>query len=200
MTHTLHRKGIEKDLKKDYVILAMLATDINDNYDDSRQKLIRIGEILNEHNPINIMSEIGWKTSSTITAAYGDIEAVKKIIHALKEEELGISIVITGLISEIKNALREENLDIHTVHFSLGTFGCRKSELLPSEKLLEITTMCGHHTVSPQSITHYVDLIKRGKTTVEKVAIKLTRPCVCGIFNTSRAIQILNTLIKKKKE
>ena len=46
MTHSLHRKGIEKDLKKDYVVLAMLAADVNDKYDDSRQKLIKIGEIL----------------------------------------------------------------------------------------------------------------------------------------------------------
>jgi hypothetical protein len=199
LTHTLHRKGIEKDLKKDYVILAMLSAGINDNYGDSRQKLIRIGEILNEHNPINIMSEMGWKTSSTITAAYGDIETVKKIIHILKKEDLGVSIVISGLISEIKNALREENLDIHTVHFSLSFHGHLKKELLPQEKILEITTMCGHHTVSRQSITHYIDLIKQGKLTVKKAAGKLAKPCICGIFNTSRAIQILNTLIIKKK-
>jgi len=195
LTHTLHRKGTEKDLKRDYVILAMVAAGINDKYDDSRQKLIRIGEILNEHNPINIMSEIGWKTSSTITAAYNDIENIKQIIQILKQEDLGISIVISGLISEIEKTLKEVELDIHTVHFSLGTFG--KSELLPSEKLLEITTMCGHHTVSPQSITHYADLIKRGKTTVEKAANKLTRPCVCGIINTSRIIEILTTLVKE---
>lgn len=195
MTHTLHRKGIEKDLKKDYVILAMVAAGVNDKYDDTRQKLINIAEILRKHNPINIMPEIGWKTSSTITAAYGDVETVKKIIQILKDEDFGISIVISGLISEIKKSLEEVDLEINTVHFSLGNFG--PSELLPSEKLLEITTMCGHHTVSPQSITHYVDLIKRGKTTVEKAANKLTRPCVCGIINTSRIIEILTNLVKE---
>jgi len=195
LTHTLHRIGIEKDLKRDYVILAMLAAGVNDNYDDSRAKMIKIGEILNEHNPINIMSEIGWKTSPTITAAYGDIETVKKIIQILKEEDLGISIVISGLISEIEKVLKEVGLDVHTVHFSLSFHG--KKELLPQKKILEITTMCGHHTVSPQSITHYVDLIKRGKTTVEKAANKLTRPCVCGIINTSRIIEILATLVEE---
>ncbi len=195
MTHTLHRKGIVKDLKKDYVILAMLEGGINDNYDDSRQKMIKIGEILNEYNPINILSEIGWRTSSVITAAYGDLETVKKVIQILKEEDLGISIVVSGLISEIEKSLKEIGLEPHTVHFSLGTFG--KSELLPSEKHLEITTMCGHHTVSPQSITHYVDLIRRGKTTVEKAARKLTRPCVCGIINTSRIIEILTNLVNE---
>ena len=197
MTHTLHRKGSEKDLKEDYVILAMLATGINYNHDDSRQKLIRIGEIMREHNPVNIMSEIGWRTSATITANYDDIESVKNVVFQLKREDLGISIVISGLISEIKDMLKEVGLDIHTVHFSLNTQNFGKKELLPPEKILEITTMCGHHTISPQSITYYIELIKKGKTTIEKAAKKLTRPCVCGIVNTNRIMQILNSLINE---
>jgi len=48
MTHTLHRRGNIKDLKEDYVILAMLAAGVNDKYDDSRAKMIKIGEILND--------------------------------------------------------------------------------------------------------------------------------------------------------
>lgn len=195
MTHSLHRKGIEKDLKKDYVVLAMLAAGFNDNYDDSRQKLIRIGEILKKHNPVNIMPEIGWRTSPTVTATFNNIKTVKKVIRILKKEDLGLSIVISGLIFEIEKVVKEVDLGVHTIHFSLGnTFGRR--DLLPKEKILEITTMCGHHTVSPQSITHYLELIKQGKLTIEKAAKKLTKPCVCGIFNTSRAIQILNTLVK----
>ncbi|MHA2035981.1 MAG: hypothetical protein ACW972_01320 [Promethearchaeota archaeon] len=195
MTHTLHRRGVEKDLKEDYVLLAMVAAGINDNYPDSRQKLIKIGEIMNKYNPVNIMSERGWSVSATITATYDDIESVKNVIRQLKKEDLGISIVISGLISEIKNALQEVDLDIHTVHFSLGVFG--RKELLPTEKILEITTLCGHHTVSPQSISHYVELIKQGKTTIEKAANKLTRPCVCGIVNTSRVMKVLSSLINK---
>lgn len=195
MTHSLHRKGIEKDLKEDYVVLAMFAAGINDKYDDSRQRFIRIGEIMKQNNPVNIMSERAWKFSPTITATFDDIELVKKVIHQLKREDLGISIVVSGLISEIKNILLEVGLNIHTVHFSLGTFGDRKKELLPNDKILEITTMCGHHTVSPQSVTHYVELIKKGKTTIEKSAAKLTKPCVCGIVNTARVIQILNSLV-----
>ena len=195
MTHSLHRKGIEKDLKEDYVVLAMFAAGINDKYDDSRRRFIRIGEIMKQNNPVNIMSERAWKFSPTITATFDDIELVKKVIHQLKREDLGISIVVSGLISEIKNILLEVGLNIHTVHFSLGTFGDRKKELLPNDKILEITTMCGHHTVSPQSVTHYVELIKKGKTTIEKSAAKLTKPCVCGIVNTARVIQILNSLV-----
>ncbi len=198
ITHTLHRKGKENDLKQDYVLLAMFASGINDNYDDSRQKLMKIAEIMNNHNPVNIMPKFGWSVSSTITATFDNIETVKQVIRELKEEDFGISIVISGLISEIKNVLKDLNLDIHTVHFSLGgNFG--RKELLPNEKILEITTMCGHHTVSPQSISSYVELIKRGKMTLEKAAEKLTRPCVCGIVNTSRVLKILNSLVKEYK-
>lgn len=194
MTHSLHRKGNIEDLKRDYVILAMLAAGINDKYPDSRKKLIRIGEILNEHKPINIISEVAWKISPIITATFTDVETVNKVMKTLKEENLGVSIVISGLLSEIQNIATKVDLNLHTVHLSLGIFG--KKELLPSEKILEITTMCGHHCISSQSIEYYVQLIKNGNISVEEAAKKLARPCVCGIFNLSRAVQILNTLVE----
>jgi len=194
MTHSLHRKGNIEDLKRDYVILAMLAAGINDKYPDSRKKLIRIGEILNEHKPINIMSGVLWKISPIITATFTDIETVKKVMKTLKEENLGVSIVISGLLSEIQNIATKVDLNLHTVHLSLGIFG--KKELLPFEKILEITTMCGHHCISSQSIEYYVQLIKNGNISVEEAAKKLARPCVCGIFNLSRAVQILNTFVE----
>ena len=109
-----------------------------------------------------------------------------------KKEDSGISIVISGLISEIQRAIEEVGLSMHTVHFSLGTFG--KKELLPTEKVLEITTSCGHHCISAQSVEHYVDLIKKGKISIERAAEKLAKPCVCGISNTKRYVEILKEL------
>ncbi|MFX1470332.1 MAG: hypothetical protein ACFFB8_16945 [Promethearchaeota archaeon] len=195
MTHTLHRKGSIEDLDRDYVILAMLAAGINDKYPDSRSKLLKVGEIIEECNPINIMPKNLWKFSPIITATFNNIEAVKKALSILKKEDLGISIVVSGLIPEIKKVANEVGLDLHTIHLSLGTFG--KKQLLPNDKILEITTMCGHHCISPQSVENYVQLIKNGKISVEKAANRLKKPCVCGIFNLSRAVQILNTLVKE---
>jgi len=195
LTHSLHRRGNIEDLKGDYVVLSMFAAGINDKYQDSRKKLIKIGEILKQHNPINIMPEAGWKISPTITATYSDIKILKKVLKVLKNEDLGISIVVSGLITKIQNIVTKFDLSLHTVHLSLGIFG--KKELLPSEKILETTTMCGHHCISPQSVEYYVQMIKDGKTSVEKAAKKLKKPCVCGIFNLSRAVQILNTLVKE---
>lgn len=69
-----------------------------------------------------------------------------------------------------------------------------KKNLLPDDKILEITSMCGHHCVSPQSVKHYIDLINKDKISIEKAAQKLAKPCICGIFNTKRATEILKDL------
>lgn len=193
MTHSLHRMGPKSKLKNDYVILAMLAAGYNDNASDSRKRLIRIAQIMKKHKPVNIITERAWTVSTVISATYNDKEIVKDVLKVIKNLNLGISIVVEGVIEEIKDLARELDLDLNSVHLSLGTFG--KKELLPSEKVLEITSMCGHHCISSQSVNHYINLIKNEKITVEKAAEKLAEPCICGIFNTERAINILRELI-----
>ncbi|MFX1411706.1 MAG: hypothetical protein ACFFA6_15250 [Promethearchaeota archaeon] len=194
MTHSLHRKGSIKDLKNDYVVLACLAKGINREIPEGRKKMIRIAEILKENNPVNIIPKFTWKISPVITAVYSDINIIKKILKTLKKEDLGISIVVSGLISEIQDILHNIDLKIHTAHLSLGTFGNKK--LLPvRESVLEVTTMCGHHCISPQSVDHYIKQIKQGKVTVEKAIERLAKPCICGIFNKKRTEEILKKII-----
>ncbi|GAI71884.1 unnamed protein product, partial [marine sediment metagenome] len=131
-------------------------------------------------------------------AAFTEIKDVSSVIQTLKKEDLGISIVVSGLLNEIEDVLKDVGLEMHTVHLSLGTFG--NKELLPSDKILEITTMCGHHYVSPQSVEYYLDLIKKDKISIENAAEELTKPCICGIFNTSRAINLLSELSKEDRK
>ena len=192
MTHSLYRKGTIEDLKNDYVIISMLARGFNDKSPEVKKNHLRLGEILKQHNPTNLLMEGAWKVSTVIQGCFSDIRDIKEILRTAKEEDLGVSVVVSGLISEVKNVCDEIGLKMHTVNLALGEFG--KKELLPSEKTLEITTMCGHHCVSSQSIEHYVDQIKKGKISLEKAAEKLTSPCICGIFNTKRAIQVLSEL------
>jgi hypothetical protein len=42
-----------------------------------------------------------------------------------------------------------------------------------------------------------VEDIKKNKTTVEKAAIELAKPCLCGIFNPHRAAILLRKLTKE---
>ena len=72
---------------------------------------------------------------------------------------------------------------------SLGVWG--KTELLPSKEVLEITTMCGHAMVAANWVEKMIEDIKKGKTTPEKAAEKLAKPCECGIFNPTRAAELL---------
>ena len=196
MTHSLHRLGKQDELKNDYVILAMIAASEEEKIPDYREKLLKIAEIFKKYKPTNIMPEFAQKLSPVITAVFTDIVNVKDILYELKREDLGISIVVSGLIDEIGFATKEVGLKMHTIHLSLGIFG--KKDLLPKDpETLEITTMCGHHCTSPQSIEYYINLIKEGKISIEKAAEKLAKPCVCGIFNTQRAIEKLNELLKK---
>ncbi len=199
MTHSLHRIGTEADLNNDYVLLAMRAAGIHDKTpeekEDARDKLLRIGRIFEEHNPTGIMMEHLRRFSPVVTATFDDKDNVKQILKLLKEENFGLSIVVSGLLSEIQTMSNEVGLKPHTVHLSLGIFG--KKELLPAEPIMEVTTMCGHHCVSPQSVEYYISQLKKNKITIQEAAHRLAQPCVCGIVNPTRLSSILNELINK---
>jgi len=66
MTHSLYRKGTVKDLKNDYVIISMLARGFNDKSPEVKKNHLRIGEILKQHNPTNLLREGVWNISTVI--------------------------------------------------------------------------------------------------------------------------------------
>ena len=133
------------------------------------------------------------RVSPVVTAVFDKKESVKQVLTTLKQEDLGLSIVVSGLLSEIRVISEEIGLKPHTVHLSLGVFG--KKELLPSEEIQEVTTMCGHHCVSPQSVEYYAEQIKKNKISIEEASQKLADPCVCGIVNPARIRSILEKLL-----
>jgi hypothetical protein len=173
----------------------MLAAGFNDKNPNARNNLLEIAKILKKNNPTNILTERAWQISSVIQASFTDVNAVKNVIQTLKDKDYGISIVLSGLIDEIETILNDLKLKMHTVNLSLGTFG--KKELLPKEEILEITTMCGHHCISPQSVEHYLNLLKRKRISAELAAENLAKPCICGIFNKSRAKNLLTKLAEE---
>ncbi len=207
VTHTLHRRGNVESLSDDYVILVMSAKGINDK--GSAEKLKRALEIAARHNAVNfgdmkngnlfrVGSKVvfdGIRDTSIVHAVYTNKKDLCESLADLKEADLGMSVVVSGLFDEVSGCLETIGMKPHTVQFSLGTFG--KQDLLPKEEILEITTMCGHHQVSPLLVQKLLNDVRRGKVSPEEAGRTLAKQCVCGVFNPVRATRLLCALMER---
>jgi hypothetical protein len=149
-----------------------------------------------------LMRGVGY-LSSVVTAVYTDPQHVADLITDIKGEWLAnnkdiglpISIVLSGLFDDVHECCKKTGSEEHTYLHSLGFFG--KVEDLPSPEELEIVTMCGHGLVSVNRVRDLVDKIKQEKITPGQAARNVARPCVCGIVNEERAIEVFHRLAGK---
>jgi hypothetical protein len=193
MTHTLHRRGDEKSLSEDYVMLIMPAKGINE--DDAQEKLHQIWELLESHKPhlVNDLDTLKKSVNRLIHAVFKDREQLKACLKEIKERDFGLSVVLSGLYSDVEKLCAEIGLTPHTIEHSLGIHG--NTEKLPDEGVLEITTMCGHALVSASLVTHLADRIENGEMDFKAASTELSRGCACGIFNPYRAEKLLKKLV-----
>jgi hypothetical protein len=126
---------------------------------------------------------------AVIHAVFDDRDKAISMLRRVKEADLGLSVVMSGLVDVVDQCCQEAGVQRHTVEHSLGIWG--RTERLPSEAVLELNTMCGHGMVTVGLINAVVDKIKAGKMTVEEGAEELFKPCMCGIFNPARAAELL---------
>ena len=201
MTHSLHRSGSMESMRGDYVWLMYQAKGINDkNIKEKAMEFIAVAEAVGSENWGDVKSgpkvafsveEIKSKISdqSRLRGVFTKKEQVVQFLRKIKEKELGISVIISGLLPETLEACKEAGLTPHTINFSLGVWG--KKELLPSEETLSITTMCGHHMIPPGLVEEVMEEVKKGKMSPEEGGLKLALFCPCGIFNQVRAAKIL---------
>ena len=201
MTHSLHRQGTVENLQDDYVIFAMSAKGMNE--DGSAIKLCRFLEIAFSHNPVNagdmktgnIFTHSkeaildGIQDVSIVHTVFTDEKVVAAVLKEVKEANLGVSVVISGLMDAAKRCAKSAETPRHTVEWSLGVWGAR--DRLPSPAVLQVTTMCGHGMVANALVERLAYQVKRGKKTAQEAALELARPCVCGIFNPVRAAKLL---------
>jgi hypothetical protein len=191
---------------EDFVILCMAAQKFNDK--GAGEKLKEIFRVLLELKPDNIaddnlggiftgqsletiLNHIGDK--SYVGAAFSDEETVKKALQRIKGANLGISVVVTGKFEIVFKILKDISLKPHTVNISLGIFGNKR--ILPEERILRITSMCGHGMVTPGHVKIVLKKVKAGKMTSMEGAIDLARSCTCGIFNPKIASQLIDKYI-----
>jgi len=122
-------------------------------------------------------------------AVYTSKEAVEAVLRKVKEADLGISIVVSGVFDEVFDICKKVGIEPHTVNMSLGTWG--KTQLLPKSPILELCTMCGHAMISSRLVEAVLDRVKKGALTPEEAAVELGKQCTCNIFNTIRAAEII---------
>lgn len=203
MTHSLHREGPEESLAKDYVILITPAIKVNEK--GSGEKLRRSLSILREEGVINIgdvehgsiLGDLDWDSLESymgdgkrIRASISDEETLTRILRRHREEDVGLSVTVSGLIKNIYEMSEEAGLKPHTINMSLGVWG--KTDLLPSDEVLQVTTMCGHHMISRYLVEDMFSKVRARVISSEKAADTIGRLCVCGIFNQKRCKEIFD--------
>ena len=205
MSHTLHRRGTPDSLSRDYVVFAMSAKGIN--AENSKYALKEFLDIVTQFNWVNMgdMKTGGYylvgkdaimdgvQDTSIVHGVFTSKEDMKAAVKALKEADLGVSITISGIINEVRDGIMAEGVAPHTVEVSMGIKG--RTDKLPEDDLLQITTMCGHGMVSQSLVRQMLIDIKKGRRSAEEAGQYLATPCVCGVFNPKRAQEILEELL-----
>jgi hypothetical protein len=205
VSHTLHRRGTQKNLERDFVLFAMSAKGVNEV--GSGSKLKRFLEILQEHNPVNLGDmktgnrfitsceniTNSAKDTSIVHGVFASREDLILALKAIKEADLGISVIVSGLLDDVHDCCRSAGLPPHTCETSLGVWGDK--DRLPDEDILRFTTMCGHGQVAFNLVAKIIEDVKTGKRTMEEGAKELARPCQCGVFNPVRAAAMLEEIL-----
>lgn len=211
MSHSLHRFGTLENLKNDFCIYTRAAKGIN--REDCGDKLRKTMEIYLSEDVVNFGSSHAGKSylngldpeeyaktldnSYGIIATFADREAVKGVLIKARDAKIGISTVVCGVIEDVVEIAYECGLKPHTALMSLGIFG--KTELLPEDEVLEMTTMCGHSLLAANLVRDIAKKVKEGKLTEDEASLILAKPCTCGIFNTKRCIELMKGNINKNK-
>jgi hypothetical protein len=201
MTHTLNRTGLsEAKPGEEIIVLCMV------HRPDKIQKMQQMQEIATtilRYEPDNIIGRpLGLGAdeivslapiAGIITAVFSDKETALKVVQDIKSQKPGVSVVLSGLFTDVHDVCSCAGLKEHTYHISLGILG--KTDRLPAERTMEIVTQCGHSLISPHLVSAVVKNIRKGKMTCEEGAHLLVKPCACGIGNPKRIQKILEELV-----
>ena len=66
-----------------------------------------------------------------------------------------------------------------------------KTDRLADRQVLELSTMCGHGMISFTFARKMIDWVREGRRTPEQACGYMSRFCSCGIYNSTRAKEIL---------
>jgi len=204
MSHTLHRRGSVDSLQCDIPLLTRAAKGINS--EGAAAKLQKFVKMAVTHNPVNLgMGQCGnihgtrpeniinaLVENRTVNVVFDNKHDFINLLKDLKKEDWDLSVTCAGLFDVTMEACKEVGIKPHSVNFSLGIFG--KTEKLPDESILQLTTMCGHHQISPNLVKFLINKIKIKKITPRDAVLTLASLCPCGIVNVDRAEKLFEKL------
>jgi len=205
MTHSHHRRGSRESLDGDYVLL------IRGDLKGQPERVKKAVEILTAHEPVGLIKRRtgeplrymkNWDEGLElkelletpdpaiyVAGVYTAKEQVEGVIRDLVEADLGFSVVVSGVFENVFDICERTGTGPHTVNLSMETIG--RTELLPDDRILEITTMCGHSLVSQHLVQNLIDRVRKGRMTAEEAGLELGKQCVCNLFNPIRAAKII---------
>jgi hypothetical protein len=201
----------------DYIVFAMASRNLNDdNLVEKYRTFIRLAL---RHHPVNVgdatkgglyrpqprLNPLAhWRRDrrpdadrlirdldghTTVAAVFRRFEDMGAFVREVKEADLGVSINISAPMDAARRCCQEAGIPRHSVEYSLGFQG--RVDRLPDKTVLEISTMCGHGMVSHNLVKKLLDWIKEGRRSPAEATTYLARFCICGVFNTARAEELL---------
>lgn len=220
MTNTLHRFGSAESFRDDIIVHAIPAKGKSSAQGNALPALKRFLEIAAEYNPINLGDALhggalratrskwlfthflkrdnrkdyrqvidGLTAPTTVAAVFDKLENAQAFVKRLSEEDFGISVNISSSITNAQECCKYADLKRHSIGYSLGFEGM--GDNIPNSQAVMLSTMCGHGMVAQSLAKKMIDYVKENRRTPEAAAASMARFCACGIFNTTRAVRIL---------
>ncbi len=220
MTNTLHRFGKPEDLKDDYVVFTLTCPGINDiGAVQKARDFLRVALKYNPVNlaaepkngpvfrpeknlnpfklyargrketvsPEQVMEEM--KPPGRGLVVFDKKQALEGFLKEIKELDLGLSVNVSSLVEDVREMAPRTGVLPHSINYALGFRG--NLYHLPDQYVLALTTMCGHGLIASNFAKKMIDMVKEKRLAPEKAARYMAKFCVCGAFNTSRAVRIL---------
>jgi hypothetical protein len=220
MTNTLHRFGKSEKLPDDYIVFAMAGKGFNE--EGALEKAQTFLRTAIKYQPINMGNAlvnslyrpeknlsffklyfVGRQEKTTYEQLIDEIpgpgsaavvfderEKVSQFIQDVEKLDLGLSVNVSALVDDVRDICGEVDITPHAVEYTLGFHG--DTSRLPERETLKLSTMCGHGMVSANFAKKMLNHVKEGRMDKEDAARCMAKFCVCGVFNTTRAMRILD--------
>ncbi len=227
MTNTLQRFQKPDDPKDDYIVFTLTTSGVNDiGAAEKAREFVKAALKYNPVN-INAKGAIGpmfrpekkltpfklyargrketvspeqllkemKPPSGSALVVFDNKQALEAFLKEVKGMDLGLSVNVSSLVDDVREMIPRTGVVPHSINYALGFRGSQYR--LPDRNVLELTTLCGHGLISNNFARKMINMVKEKRVTPKKAAGYMSKFCVCGAFNTTRAVRILSRAIYK---